>query len=190
MSALGLLEPRHIPSGYLALDRMVKAAEVTVVKAHSICSGRFLIILQGETAAVSSAVEAGEGLLPERRIAGSFVIPGVGEEVARLLSLDGAPEEDDSAEGAAFGFAEFKSVASGIKGADDAGKRARVALKRFVMGQGINGKSWFLLSGETAAVSEALDTLATTMGEYLLDSSLIPAPDGQVSALFERSTAR
>ena len=60
MGAIGMNEIMSIPTGILACDAMLKAAEVELVSAGCVCAGKYYIVVQGEVAAVRSAVEAGD----------------------------------------------------------------------------------------------------------------------------------
>ena len=59
MGAIGMNEIMSIPTGILACDAMLKAAEVELVSAGCVCAGKYYIVVAGEVAAVRSAVEAG-----------------------------------------------------------------------------------------------------------------------------------
>jgi microcompartment protein CcmL/EutN len=56
---LGMVETRGLVASIEAADAMVKAAKVTLVGKESITAGLITIIVVGETAAVSAAVDAG-----------------------------------------------------------------------------------------------------------------------------------
>ena len=57
--SLGLIELTSIASGFLACDSMLKAADVSVVLSRSICSGKYMVMVRGDVAAVQAAVSAG-----------------------------------------------------------------------------------------------------------------------------------
>ena len=52
MTSLGLIETRTIAGGIDLADIMVKRARVELLKAHSICSGRFMILVAGDRSSV------------------------------------------------------------------------------------------------------------------------------------------
>ena len=78
-------EIMSIPTGMLACDAMLKAAQVELVSAGCICAGKYYIVVTGEVAAVRASVEAGreaaQGLLID-----SMVIPNVDPQVAPAIS--------------------------------------------------------------------------------------------------------
>ena len=52
MGAIGMNEVMSIPTGILACDAMLKAAEVELVSAGCVCAGKYYIVVSGEVAAV------------------------------------------------------------------------------------------------------------------------------------------
>ena len=57
----------------------------------------------------------------------------------------------------------------------------QVALMRLVLGQGIGGKSFFVLTGDVAAVREAVDTATAELGKSLLRAVVLPRPEPEVT---------
>ena len=54
MISLGLLETNSIARGVEAGDAMLKAADVTLIKAGPVCPGKYTVLIYGEVAAVAS----------------------------------------------------------------------------------------------------------------------------------------
>lgn len=173
MDTLGVVESKSIAVGVELADGMVKAGDVTLVRASTICSGRYTIYVSGERAAVESAVlfatDSGRALM------GSFVISQVSKQVIEALKKSTMAEP-----GNALGVIECRTVSAGINAADHAVKRAMVKLLRLVTGQGINGKSYFVLSGDVDAVKEATEAAKEALGKYLIEAVIIPRPDASV----------
>ena len=69
--SIGLIELSSVATGFAVEDAMLKAAEVQILMARSICSGKFLIVIAGDVASVTAAVQAGAAVagpsLIERR---------------------------------------------------------------------------------------------------------------------------
>ena len=61
-NSIGLIELSSIAAGFLVADTMIKAADVQLVLNRTICSGKFLVLIGGEVAAVQAAVAAGAGV--------------------------------------------------------------------------------------------------------------------------------
>ena len=180
LDTLGLVESRTIAGGILMADQMVKAADVTLLKAATICAGRYFIQVSGDRAAVETAVAAAES--SEKPPLGSFVISRVHPEL-----LQGIGKSREIPAGDAIGVVECRIAVAGLVAADQALKKASVQLVRMVIGQGISGKSYFILSGELAEVEEAVSAASQNLGKNLIETVVLPAPDKAiVAALINR----
>lgn len=173
MESLGIVESRSIAAGVLLADMMVKAADVTLVKAGTICSGRYMIHVTGDRASVATSVAAAEGA--GYALAGSYTIGSVSKQVVdalkRGVSITGR---------GAIGVVECRNVSSGIVAADGAVKCADVQLARIVTGNGINGKSYFVVTGDLASVEASVAAARESLGKKLVEAVVIPSPDPSV----------
>jgi len=59
MQSIGLIELSSVAAGFLVADTMLKAGQVRLILSRSICSGKYMVFIGGETGAVESAVAAG-----------------------------------------------------------------------------------------------------------------------------------
>ena len=133
-NSIGLIELTSIASGYLSCDAMLKAADVDVVLSRSICSGKYMVMVRGDVAAVQAAVAA--GISGARfSVIDSFVIPNLHEAVFPAIS--GATKVEALE---ALGIVESFSVASLIEGADAAVKSCERSVDRDPPGDGARGK--------------------------------------------------
>jgi microcompartment protein CcmL/EutN len=173
MPALGLVETAGIAAGIGLADRMVKEADVSLLHAVTICSGRYMIQITGDRSSVEAAmaVTADTSI----RIIGKFVIPQVSAEVLEVLRRPARVRP-----GQAVGVVESRTVTAGIVAADAAVKVADVILARLVTGQGINGKSYFVLGGELSSVEAAVRAAADVLANNLIDTLVLAAPDQAV----------
>lgn len=174
MISIGILESRSIARGIMAADQMLKAAGTRLLVARTVCSGRYLIIVEGSAAQVSTSLEAGLRVCDEKLHA-QAILTGLDPQVAKTLlrSRDHRSEITFSA----IGIVETKDLTSGIVAADICCKRAEILLHRLVLGQGINGKAYVLFTGETAAVGAALEATEERLSVSILEIQLIPAAD-------------
>ncbi|SKA72172.1 BMC domain-containing protein [Desulfobaculum bizertense] len=170
MDTLGVVESRGIAAGAELADMMVKVADVELVRAGTICSGRYLIYVSGDREAVEASVTAARE--SGRPLKDSFVISNISPQVTAVLKKSQRARLGD-----ALGVIECRSVSSGVNAADCAVKQASIELLRLVTGQGINGKSYFVIGGDVAAVREAAESAKTALGKNLLDAVVIPRPD-------------
>lgn len=173
MDTLGVVESKSIAAGVWLADGMVKAAGVTLVRAATICAGRYLIFVAGDTQAVETSVAYAEN--SAYALAGTFVISNISPQIAAALKhrLPGGPGE-------ALGVVEARNVSAGLAAADQAVKRSAVKLLRLVAGQGIMGKSYFVLGGDVASVKEAVEAAKESLGTHLLEAVVLPVPDEAV----------
>ena len=78
--SIGLIELSSVAAGFEVADTMLKAGNVRLILSRSICSGKYMVLIGGDTAAVQSAVAAGaeaaNGCLIDQ-----FVIPNVHPDV-------------------------------------------------------------------------------------------------------------
>lgn len=173
MDTLGLVESKSIAAGVELADGMMKVASVELVKAATVCSGRYMIYIAGDRQAVQTSVnfarDSGRGLM------GSFVISNVSPQVIEALKKASPAEQGD-----AVAVIECRSVSAGVAASDVAVKRSAVRLLRMVTGQGINGKSYFVLGGDVASVREAAEAAKDALGEKLIELVVIPRPDASV----------
>ena len=68
MRTIGLIETASIARGVRCLDEMVKRAPVAVLQARPVCPGRFIVLVEGEVAAVEESMAAG------REVAGDNLV--------------------------------------------------------------------------------------------------------------------
>ncbi|MCP4724967.1 MAG: BMC domain-containing protein [bacterium] len=172
LNAIGIIELSSISKGYFACDAMLKAAEVELILARSICPGKYMAMVRGDVDAVYSSVSAGTEAGDEA-IVDTFVIPNVHESVFPAIN---AVNEIGKVE--ALGIIETFSVASLIESADAAVKTAKVKLIEIRLAMAIGGKAFCTLTGEVAAVRSAVDAgamIASKKG-LLVNKVVIPSP--------------
>jgi microcompartment protein CcmL/EutN len=173
MDTLGIVETKGIAAGVELADMMMKEADVELVRASTICSGRYLIFVAGDREAVATSVQVARD--SGRSLAGCFVISNVSQELLAVLQRDCAAHE-----GGALGIIECRNVSSGVVAADSAVKGSAIQLLRFVAGQGINGKSYFVIGGDVASVREAAEAAGAVLGKNLIEAVVIPRPDASI----------
>src|SRR5499426_666181 len=110
--SLGLIELTSIAAGFQTADAMLKASAVELLLSRSICSGKYMVMVRGDVAAVEAAVASGVSAA-RFSVIDSFVIPNLHEAVFPAISGSSKVETMD-----ALGIVESFSVASLIEGAD------------------------------------------------------------------------
>lgn len=172
METIGFLELNSIAKGMEVADSVLKAAAVRLLSARAGCPGKYYLLFTGEVSAVQASLEAGERT-GEGFAVDSCVIPRVHPQVIEAIAAATAPETLG-----AVGVMEFYSVTASVYAADAAVKAADVDLIDVRLGTGIGGKSFVVLTGEVAAVSEAVrcGVGVPAAGGLLVSSVVIPSP--------------
>jgi microcompartment protein CcmL/EutN len=170
--SLGLIELTSIAAGFQVSDAMLKAAAVDLVLARSICSGKYMVMVRGDVAAVEAAVASGSRA-GNFSVIDSFVIPNLHEAVFPAISGSNKVEALE-----ALGIVESFSVAALIEGADAAVKAANVELIEIRLAMALGGKAFVTLTGNVAAVQSAVDAGAQIVGQkgMLVNKVVIPHP--------------
>lgn len=167
---LGLIELNSIARGFEVADAMLKVADVSLLKAHSICPGKFIVMVHGDIAAVKASVEAGESIA-ETHLVDKLVLPSIHSGIIPAITGTSAVELND-----ALGTLEYFNIASAIIAADSAAKSAHISLIEIRLGYAVGGKAFVTLTGDVSAVESAISTgmeIGKTSG-MLLGSSVIP----------------
>jgi microcompartment protein CcmL/EutN len=149
--SIGLIELSSVAAGFQAADTMLKAGNVHLLLSRSICSGKYMVLIGGETAAVQSAVAAGaeaaDGCLIDQ-----FFLPNVHPDVIAALGRTQLPP----LEGGALGILESFNVATLLLAADAAAKSAPVTLMEIRLAMALGGKAFCTMTGDVGSVNSAV----------------------------------
>ncbi|GJQ63995.1 MAG: propanediol utilization: polyhedral bodies pduT [Melioribacteraceae bacterium] len=172
MNSIGLIELTSIAAGMQAADIMLKTSQVELIISRSICSGKYMVLIGGDVAAVRSSVESAAEQV-EFAVIDTFIIPNVHPDVFPALS-----GHSNAIDLEALGILEAFSVASLIEGADAAAKAATVRIIEIRLAMALGGKAFCTITGDVAAVTSAVDAGALVIGEkgMLVNKVVIPRP--------------
>lgn len=172
MKAISMIELTSIARGVVVSDYVGKTAEVELLRAHSVCPGKFIVLFCGNVAAVEASREVGAAM-GENYVVHSFTIANVHQDV--ISAINGTTFDMYKE---AIGVMEYFSIASAIQGADDAAKAADVTLTNIRIGFAIGGKSYVTLTGKVSAVEEAVKAGSRRAKEIgmLVETAVIPSP--------------
>lgn len=172
--AVGMVECSSIAMGFEVEDAMLKAAEVQLLVARTICSGKFLVAVGGKVADVQSSVNAGVAAAREG-IIDHIVIANIHPAV--LPAITGSVELQ-AEQARALGVIETFSAASAVEAADAAVKAASVTLFRVHLAMALGGKGFVLVTGDVAACRAAVEAGAEVASEsgLLVNKVVIPGP--------------
>ena len=151
-NTIGLLELNSIARGLEATDAILKAADVDLVFARPCCPGKFMILFNGMVSAVDAALQAGKKT-GGMSVVDHLLIARVHPDVIKGLYCTG-----DIQEGGTVGVMEFFSMTAAINAADRALKSAEVSLLVLRLGIGLGGKSFAVITGDSAAVESAIES--------------------------------
>jgi microcompartment protein CcmL/EutN len=174
--SIGLIELSSVAAGYQVADTMLKAGDVRLLLSRSICSGKYMVLIGGETAAVEAAVAAGteaaSGCLIDE-----FVIANVHPDVFVALGRT-QPAEPNGA----LGIVESFNVATLIQGADAAAKAAAVTLLEIRLAMALGGKAFCTMTGDVASVEAGVAAARRVIGEagVLVNAVVISRPHPDV----------
>ena len=178
MKAVGILETRGMITLVAAADAMQKAADVRLCGRHQIGAGWITVVVEGEVAAVQTALQVGER---EATAHGELIMSQV---IARPAAapLAAMPHNDGvQAPGAeqAIGMLETQGLAPLVAGADAMAKAASVQLAGWAFIGG--GLAHVAVTGDVAAVRESVAAgaaAASAVGPVIADLVLSqPSPD-------------
>ena len=172
VNTIGFLELNSIAKGVEVADIVLKTAAVNLVFSKAGCPGKYYLLFTGEVAAVKASLDAGH-TIGGSHVVDSCVIPRIHPQVIKAINMANLPEQLR-----AIGVMEFFSVTASVYGADAAIKAANVDIVEVRLGTGIGGKSFVILTGEVAAVAEAVKAgIHTPNAEGMVVSSVvIPSP--------------
>jgi len=148
--SIGLIELSSIAAGFVVADTMLKAGNIRLLLSRSICSGKYMVLIGGDTAAVAAAVDAGceaaNGCLIDH-----FVIPNVHPDVFVALGRT-QPVEPNGA----LGILESFNVTTLIEAADAAAKAAAITLMEVRLAMALGGKAFCTMTGDVGSVQAAV----------------------------------
>jgi microcompartment protein CcmL/EutN len=178
ISSIGIIELSSVATGYAVEDVMLKAGNIQLLMARSICSGKFLIVVSGDVTSVAAAVQAGgvaagASLIERRQIA--RVHPSVLAAISNAVDID--PRQLRS-----IGVIETFSAASIIAVADAAVKSADVTLLRVHLAMALGGKGFVLMAGDVSSVQAAVAAGSKVAAEdgMLVGRGVIAAPSEEL----------
>ena len=174
--SIGLLELSSIAAGFLVADTMLKASNVRILLSRSICSGKYMVLIGGETAAVEAATAAGEeaanGCLID-----SLTLANLHPDVITAIGRT-QPVQPDGA----LGILESFNVATMIKAADAAAKAADVQLLEVRLAMALGGKAFCTMTGDVASVQAGVAAGRAVIAEagLLVNAVVISRPHPDV----------
>ena len=174
--AVGLIELSSIAAGFAVADTMLKAGDVKLLLSRSICSGKYMVLIGGDTAgvqaAVAAGVEAANGCLIDSTISSSLH-----PEVLAAIGRSSVAEPTG-----ALGILESFNISSIINAADAAAKAAEVTLLEVRLAMALGGKAFVTMTGSVSSVQAAVSAGRNVLAEagVLVNAVMISRPHPDV----------
>jgi len=175
--ALAVIELGSIARGHRVADAMCKRAPVRLLRADAISPGKFVVLVEGDVAAVDESFRVGADVAADRAVDTLFLPQ---PHAALWPALAG--EANASAGVESLGIVETTTVAATVRAADAAVKAARVRITEMQLGRGIGGKAFFTVTGPLAEVEAAVDAAVGVLDAALVHTTeIIPAPHADLA---------
>lgn len=157
--ALAMLDIDDIPRGFVALDLLVKEAEVSVYSAGTVQAGRYLILFGGPVAAVEMSFDRALSVVggAARALVDAVLLPHAEARIAPA-ALEGVqrwPSQEIT--GDTLGVFQSGSSPTMLRCMDAALKGALVELVQLRIAEGLGGRAIATLWGETHDVEAAIE---------------------------------
>lgn len=172
-TAIGMVELSSIARGIETCDYMVKAAQVQLLRASTVCPGKYMIIIGGDTGDVRASMAEGKKRGGES-VVDTLMLPNANEQLIPAISMT-----NQVTVRGALGVLEYYSIASAITAADVAAKAANITLIEVRTGYAVGGKGFVTLTGDVGAVRAAVQA-AERESDLLVGTTVIPRPDPKV----------
>ncbi|MCX6384240.1 MAG: BMC domain-containing protein [Actinobacteria bacterium] len=170
--AIGIVEFRSIAVGIAAVDIIVKASEVNIVDAKSICPGKYYILFSGGASEVQNSFNT---ILyeSEKFIVDAVTIANVYPQVISAMTQTTIIEEFK-----AIGVIETLTSPSIIVAADMAVKASDVDLVEIRIARALGGKNFCIINGDISSVKESVMAGIKYAQEkdFLVDYQIIASP--------------
>ncbi len=171
-NAVGVIELCSVAKGFEVGDALLKTAGSDLVEAHSVCPGKFIVIIAGDTANVESSLQRGLGLAGDAFV-DKLLIPNAHPQLfPAIRGTSDIPALD------ALGVIETFSAAAAVAAADAAAKKADIKLIDVRLANALGGKGYVTLTGSVGAVRSAVNggCQAIKKDGLLIRRVVIPSP--------------
>ena len=185
-SNLAVVEFKSIARGIFTTDAMLKAADVSLVMASTLCPGKYLTIVEGETSAVESSLKIADEI-GGRHVFSSEVINAISSKV-----IDAISGKLLNTAGGAIAIIESMQMAALISSADGLVDLVQIEFVDFRLARGCGVNSFYIFSGELSSVKEGAREASLFLKNRgaLLAFRVISGPDIEVWRWIKSSLCR
>jgi len=174
--SIGVIEFRSIAVGIDSVDRIVKASDVRVLEAKTICPGKYYIIFAGLVSAIKNSMAVVE------QYAEDFIIDSVVIANAYNQLFSAMTATSEVLNPASIGVIETLTAPSIIWSADSAVKATDVDLVEVRIARALGGKNICIINGSLSDVNESVGAAIQypQMKDFLVSWQVIPAPSPEL----------
>ena len=185
-SNLAVVEFKSIATGIFTTDAMLKAAKVNLIMSTTLCPGKYLTIVEGETSAVESSLKIADEI-GGRHVYSSEVINAISSKV--ISAINGRLQ---NTAGGSIAIIESMQMAALISSADEVVDAVPIDFVDFRLARGCGANSFYIFSGELSSVQEGAGTAARFLKDRgaLLAFRVISGPDIEVWRWIKSSFGR
>ncbi|MDD5659390.1 MAG: BMC domain-containing protein [Actinomycetota bacterium] len=183
---LAVVEFKSIAKGIYVTDAMLKAANVNLVMSSSLCPGKYLTIVEGETSAVENSLKVADEI-GKKHVFSSEIINSINPKV--LEAIYG--KLDDKIKGS-IAIIESMHIASLIRSADEVADAVDIEFTDFRLARGCGVNSFYIYSGELSSVHEGSRVASQYLisNGALLAARVISGPDPEIWKWIKTSMCR
>ncbi|MFA7565857.1 MAG: BMC domain-containing protein [Alkalispirochaeta sp.] len=189
---LGMIEFSDTASAVSALDTMVKAAPIEVLRILQVNPGKTVLFIGGDVASVELALQAGERVgdgkpvdqgSSSSTLIGTTFLPNVHPSVSAALRGRSVDSRDVSS----LGVVDGSSITGIVFAADAAAKDADVVVMELRMGDSMGGRASMRLTGELYELESAMEVAKSYLVErgQLISAVVIANPHDDVLTTLE-----
>jgi microcompartment protein CcmL/EutN len=185
-SNLAVVEFKSIARGIFTTDAMLKAADVDLVLATSLCPGKYLTIVKGETSAIESSLKIAD------EIGGRHVFSSEAINAISIKVIDAINGKLQSSTDGAIAIIESMQMANLIHSADEVVDAVQIEFVDFRLSRGCGVNGFYIFSGELSSVKEGAKVASQYLMEMgaLLAFRVISGPDNEVWRWIKTSLCR
>lgn len=185
-SNLAIIEFKSVARGIYVTDAVLKSASVNLVLSTSLCPGKYLTIVEGETGALENALKTAEET-GGMHVFSIEVLNAVNSEV--IAAISGRLSQNNYE---ALAIIESMHMASLISSADDVIDAVPVEFVDFRLARGCGVNSFYIFSGDYSSVAEGARRAEEFLKEKgaLLACKVLSGPDREVYRWIKTSLCR
>ena len=177
--ALALVELSSIARGHRVADAMLKRAPVRLMRADAVSPGKFLVLVEGDVAAVDESFRVGADVAGDRAVDKLFLPHPHDVAVARAGGRGRTPRAASNRWASSRPPRWRRRCSPPTRPR----RRPRCASREMQLARGIGGKAFFTVTGALGEVEAAVDAAIGVLDAALVHTTeIIPAPHADLVA--------